>query len=232
MRVPWLPKEDIADKASGVLAGYQDMLGSPITPPISVEGIIEQYLGLSFSFENLDQELGVEGVLGATYVKSRRICVNETLLGDKREGRLIFTCAHEVGHWVLHRHLVEVAGRASNPGDAIVCRTRDARKPIEWQADYFAACLLMPEEAMRRAFSLVCESERLVLDNVRSCFGGTAVCVDPCVENWHFIAGAVCEAGGFANVSKEAMIIRLQELGLLLNRTGVPVGWKMSAPSL
>jgi Zn-dependent peptidase ImmA (M78 family) len=228
MRVPWLPKEDIANKALEALTGYQAMVGSPITPPIPVEDMIEQYLGLKLSFENLDQELG-EGVLGATYVKSRWICVNETLLGDKREGRLVFTCAHEVGHWVLHRHLVELAERNGSTREGILCRSVNARQPIEWQADYFAACLLMPEEGVKRALTLVCQSERLVLDNVRSCFGGTALCVDPCVENWHFIADAICQAGGFTNVSKEAMNIRLQELGLVINRTGVPMGWRSPA---
>ena len=35
----------------------------------------------------------------------------------------------------------------------------------------------------------------------------------------------MCEAGGFSNVSKQAMIIRLQELGLLINLTEVKMDW-------
>jgi len=68
--------------------------------------------------------------------------------------------------------------------------------------------------------------KEMVLDNIRSRLGGTAACVDPCVANWHFIADAVREAGGFTNVSKEAMIIRLRELGLVLNRTDAYMGWR------
>ena len=45
------------------------------------------------------------------------------------------------------------------------------------------------------------------------------------VEQWPYIAAAMCEAGGFSNVSKQAMIIRLQDLGLLVNRTRKKMDW-------
>ena len=226
MNVGWLPKSAIAQSALEVLEGYEILIGDPVRPPIPIEQIIERYLGLNLSFEDLETRLGMEDVLGATYIKTKKICINEKLLQDKNEGRMMFTCAHEAGRWVLHRHMIEQANRGGDPGDGIICRTKDARLPVEWQADYFASCLLMPEEEVRSAFSLVWDGNEMVLDNAGSRLGGTAACVDPCVENWHFIAGAVSEAGGFANVSKEAMIIRLRELGLVRNRTGASMGWR------
>jgi hypothetical protein len=48
---------------------------------------------------------------------------------------------------------------------------------------------------------------------------------DPCVKNWYRIADVVCDAGGFCNVSKQAMIIRLQDLNLVINQTNTPMGW-------
>jgi hypothetical protein len=87
------------------------MIGERVAPPIPVEDVIERFLGLDLTYENLDEKLGMEDVLGATYVKSKRIAINRRLLEDRNEGRLVFTCAHEVGHWVLHRHLVEEAAR-------------------------------------------------------------------------------------------------------------------------
>ena len=229
MNVRWLPKDFIARGSLDLLGGYEQLVGHPVRPPIPVEDIIERYLGLSLTFEDLETRLGMEDVLGATFVRSKTICINERLLEDKSEGRMIFTCAREAGHWVLHRHFIEQAQRSSQGTEAIVCRTRNSRLPIEWQADFFASCLIMPEEEVRKAFSLVWDRKELVLDNVRSCLGGTAVCVDPCVQNWHFIADAVREAGGFINVSKEAMIIRLRELGLVLNKTGAYMGWRKTA---
>jgi len=229
MNVRWLPKESITKSASDLLIGYEELIGRKVIPPIPVEDIIERYLGLSLSFEDLEARLGMEDVLGATFVRSKTICINEKLLESKSEGRMMFTCAHEAGHWVLHRHMIEQAQRSRAGAEAIVCRTRNSRLPIEWQADYFASCLIMSEEEVRNAFSLVWAGKEVVLDNVRSCLGGTAVCIDPCVENWHFIADAVREAGGFSNVSKEAMIIRLRELGLILNKTGAYMGWRKTA---
>lgn len=229
MNARWLPKESITKSASDLLIGYEELLGRKVIPPIPVEDIIERYLGLGLSFEDLEARLGMEDVLGATFIKSKAICINERLLDDKSEGRMIFTCAHEAGHWVLHRHYVEQAQRSSQCAEAIVCRTGDSRLPIEWQADYFASCLIMPEKEVRSAFSLVWHGKEMVLDNVRSRLGGTAVCVDPCVKNWHYIADAVREAGGFSNVSKEAMIIRLRELGLVRNMTGASMGWRKTA---
>lgn len=225
MRVSWLKKEEIAESAAKVITDYQEMLGHSIEPPIPIENIIERYLDLRLSYEDLVEKLGVEDVLGATYVKSRRVFINMRLLDDKSEGRLIFTCAHEAGHWVLHRRFVDKATRGGSQNSEIICRTKDAREPIEWQADYFASCLLMPEDNVKDAFSAVCDKEALVLNNIKSSFGGTAVCIDPCVQNWHLIADMTREAGGFMNVSKLAMIIRMQELGLVVNLTGTRIGW-------
>jgi Zn-dependent peptidase ImmA (M78 family) len=45
------------------------------------------------------------------------------------------------------------------------------------------------------------------------------------VCNWPFIARAIQKTGGFSNVSKQAIIIRLQELGLVINETPAEIGW-------
>jgi hypothetical protein len=44
-------------------------------------------------------------------------------------------------------------------------------------------------------------------------------------KNWPKLAGMVKEAGGFANVSNQAMIIRLQDLGLVRNETRAHLSW-------
>jgi len=227
MKVPWIPKERIEHSALGIIADYQDMIGHTISPPIPVEDIIERYLEVNLSFEDLEEKLGMEDVLGATFIKLRLICINEKLLENKSEGRLIFTCAHEIGHWVLHRQFINVAGRSDPQKNGIVCRIKNSRHPIEWQADYFAACLLMPEKETINAFRKVCGTEALVVNNVQSSFGSTSLYIDPCIENWPYIAAMVCEAGGF-NVSKQAMIIRLMGLGLLVNLTKERIGWSKS----
>ena len=170
MKVPWLPKQEIALQARKVLSTHETLTGKPVEPPIPVEDIIERSLNLRFSYEDLQEGYGLEGVIGALYVDLRRICVDLSLVDGGKEGRLSFTCAHEAGHWVLHRQLIKAATR---PGTSqnIICRLASAKEPVEWQADHFAACLLMPEDSVRDAFREAVGEECLVLENVRSALG-------------------------------------------------------------
>jgi hypothetical protein len=222
MKVPRLPKGSIARMAGEVISGYEAQTGRRIRPPVPVEDIIEFGLGLRLAFEDLREKPDMGDVLGATYVQARKICADLSLDRPGAESRLSFTLAHETGHWVLHREFVDLARR---DGGFIFCRTRDAKMPIEWQADYFASCLLMPEALVREAFARVCGPQPLVLHNVESAYAGP-ICFDPCVANWPAIAGCVRRAGGFDNVSKQAMIIRLADLGLVQNETSAPMTWR------
>ena len=231
MKVPWLPKSEIAKRAASVIDDYQGIIGHPVKPPIPVEDIIERCLNVRYGFADLEEATGMKDVLGATYVEKKMICINERLLDDEYEGRMIFTCAHEVGHWVLHRSYVTEAKRFGLQNDAIICRTSNAKEPIEWQADFFAGSLLMPENAVKEAFYRVCGGGPLELHNIKSAFRVNALYFDPSVESWPYIAAAVCKAGYFSNVSKQAMIIRLQGLGLLVNLTDVQLGWNRSVRS-
>lgn len=227
MIIPWLPKHKIARHAAMLLDEYEDIVGEKVHPPIPVESIIERGLRLGLGFVDLRAELDMDDVLGATYINQRRICVDNSLLDCPSEGRLCFTFAHETGHWVLHRSLINTACRSYHQNGMIFCRIKDAQKAIEWQADYFASCLLMPEEAVRRAFYSIYGPEPLVLYNTKSAFRGP-LGFDPCVENWPLIAANIKEAGNFTNVSKQAMIIRLQELNLVKNETRARLSWEAS----
>lgn len=227
MRVPYLAKPHIAGCAEALIRRHARGRGREPAPPVPVEDIVERTLGLELGFVDFQRVCGLDDVLGATYVAQRRIRIDERLASGRQEGRYCFTCAHETGHWVLHRHLV-VGDGAKRP--AILCRIRDARAPIEWQADYFAACLLMPESLLRPAFSSIFGASALILFNVQSAYAGPA-CFDPCADNWPYIADALRQRGGFSNVSKQAMILRLLELGLVVNRTRKPLTWEDRVPA-
>ena len=99
-----------------------------------------------------------------------KISVDTSLLPVKFEGRLCFILAHEAGHWVLHQELVDQAGRIGSGDRGIFCRMRDANKPIEWQADYFASCLLLPAKEVKKAFGLIYGEKPLMIYNVKSPF--------------------------------------------------------------
>lgn len=224
MKVPWIAKKQIAEKAYELINNFQAMAGYAVRPPIPVEDIVERYLKLTLIYEDLEKILG-QNILGATYVQSRTICVNERLFEDGPEGRLVFTCAHEVGHWVLHRKYVNDEADNRSKDGAIVCTTLNARAPIEWQANYFASCLLMPEKEVREAFEKVCAPEPYVIRNSMDEISEKPQPDHPYLEHWPVISAAMCELGAFSNVSKHAMIIRLQDLGLLVNKTGKRMDW-------
>lgn len=223
MKVPWLTKAGIAQMADDVISDYESQTGKRVSAPVPVEDIIEFGLGLRLAFEDLRGKLNMGDVLGATYVKSRKISADTSLDLPGAEGRLCFTLAHEAGHWVLHRGLVDLSPKGG--GGFIFCRTRDAKRPMEWQADRFASCLLMPESLVKEAFARACGPRPLVLHNVESAYAGP-ICFDPCVANWPAIADCVRSSGNFSNVSKQAMIIRLQDLGLVRNETRTPMVWR------
>jgi Zn-dependent peptidase ImmA (M78 family) len=219
-RVPWLERTEIASRAEGLLREYAAFIGEDVEAPVPVEAIIERYLGIRLLYDDLKEVLGIADVLGATWVDRNLMIIHSGLL-DGIEGRLSFTCAHEVGHWILHRELVEHSLRRENDGGpgqpTIVCRKRNAKLRGEWQADCFAACLLMPEEPVRTAFLESFGPDPLIMHNRKSCFGPGAMVLDPALDTAKEIALRVVEAGGFFNVSKEAMRYRLEELGLLIN---------------
>ena len=222
MNVPWISKEKIALKATELIDGFQALAKYEVKPPIPVEDIIERYLGLRLLYNDLTRVFGKE-VLGAVYVEAKAICINERLFESSSEGRLVFTIAHEVGHWVLHRQYIE-SQEKNGSKQVIVSKKGNSKDTIEWQADYFASCLLMPEKPIREAFEKVCAPEPLIIKSSMSDSGGGPG-EEPFVEQWPFIAAAMCEIGGFSNVSKHAMIIRLQDLGLLINKTKKKMDW-------
>ena len=114
--------------------------------PVPVEAIAEDLLGL-----RIEQEWAME-YSGMLLPAERRIVLNaaEAPQDAAPLRRFRFTIAHEVGHWVCH-----VVG-AAHPAP-VFCRAKDlsedADRVLERDANVFAAELLMPEPAVREAWS-------------------------------------------------------------------------------
>jgi len=92
---------------------------------------------------------------------TRQIELNEAI-PELRGGFGNSTLAHEIGHWILHINHDEVDSFSVQQTLNLVlentqpflCRSTSAQQGIEWQAQYFAGCLLMPrcflQDAARR----------------------------------------------------------------------------------
>lgn len=157
-RVPYLRESEIEREARLLLDEWSEP-GHAVSVPIPLEEIVECHLRLAFHVEDLRKRFRDYGVLGAIWFSDGTIRVDSSL--DPVEhpqmlGRYNFTIAHEVGHWRLHReHLRRDPTQAmlfrANGEPAFVCRDGDT-VPEEWQANYFAGCLLMPRDLLRKAW--------------------------------------------------------------------------------
>ena len=217
LKVPFLKPSEIDGAAAELLRKYSKWKGRAASPPIDVDDIVEAYLSLDFALGNLRDLLGVDDVLGATWFDEKRIRIDESLEGQ--EGRYCFTLAHEIGHWQLHRPIYEMekvtvplfktdADKAPEP--AVVCRTSQRKAPPEWQADQFAARLLMPEKEIRAAVVRITGKPSSEIDGLRASLQSGSV--SAVLKE---LAARLIVDGKFTNVSNEAIRIRLVELKLV-----------------
>ena len=221
LKVPFLRHSELDHAAAELLRKYSAWKDSPVRPPIDVDEIVEGYLGLDFEVVDLRATLGMPDVLGATWLDDAVVRVDESLEG--KEGRFAFTVAHEVGHWVLHRPIIEMdkvtlplfaAKPDAEPKPAIVCRDRAKKQPAEWQADQFAARVLMPASDVISVMRGLHGTDPSVLADLEA--HRRAGSLDPELRR---LADEAINDGQFTNVSNEAMCYRLLDLKLVVDKT-------------
>lgn len=121
-------------KARRCLSYCRHKLGVRHVPlPVPIEEWIETALDIRFGVEDLSH-LGPD-VLGAAFIRGREILVSDRV--SQHDGRCRFTCAHELGHFILHAKMREVFQDRQEPG-------LDMSRRVERHADRFAAAVLMP----------------------------------------------------------------------------------------
>lgn len=119
--------------------------------PVPVDRWIEKPLGIRFSITDLSY-VG-QDVLGAAFIEGNEIAVSDRTLSH--EGRFRFTCAHELGHFVLHRKLAARFQDATAEPEELV--------GIERQANSFAAAFLMPRHLLFPELARACSECQLAL---------------------------------------------------------------------
>lgn len=111
---------------------------------------VAEFLGLDIVWDNIADDR--QGQIAARILPLEYLIeINENIT-QLQGGFGESTIAHEVGHWVLHIDVekVEQYTRLQNKGiniqvEPLVCRSENYSARIEWQAQYFAGCLLMPQ---------------------------------------------------------------------------------------
>jgi IrrE N-terminal-like domain len=237
--VPFVSEESIERDANALLAEFARARHTEIQAPTPIEDIVEKHLKLQVEFDDLHRLFGLQrgaepDIFGAIWLDTGEIVIDESLDPEEdpsMEGRYRFTLAHEGGgHWRLHRPLVlanasagSFVGRGRRPN--IICRPSQSKERVEWQADFYASCLLMPRNLVMRAWQDHFGNRRpFVSDWERSCWLSPGLLVDgkPVTErNAYLLADSDFReiAREFAHrfqVSVQAMRIRLEKLGLLI----------------
>ena len=240
MSINYYHNEALETIARKIIAMYNpNLLYSPSLIP--VEDIIEKSYGLTLEYQYIRKN---GRILGETIfedaevpiyehgenegyklipVKAGTIIIDASLLNEQsNSGRLRFTCAHELAHWVIDKNYFTQLGETANlssktmnaefsgdfldynvsrqkptaePGDfsaaktnkAKIIRSSDTGAAIERQANRMASRILMPKCTVKPAFY---EARK----------------------NTANTASYLAELYG---VSKQAMVIRLNEMGLL-----------------
>lgn len=223
--VPYLPRQHIEQEAEALLAESAETIGSITAPPVPIDDIVEVHLKLPVEYKNMRELFAFADVHGAIWMNDRIVGVDMSLdphVHPRKRGRYHFTIAHEAGHWRLHRkYYLEDVAQGLLFGDdlkkpAYVCRSSDKR-PVEWQADQFAANLLMPRRLVVAAWQAWRGNlEVVAVGDLRGGARiGTGLSDEKLMEQFSRPLADQFQ------VSAEAMRIRLEEMELLV-RERVP----------
>lgn len=126
-----LTKAQVSRRAEAFAKEVGFLPGDSIEPLIERLGGTIAYLGTHDSFFADDGSLSV-------YAPNNFEIRLSGLTGAERDR---FTIAHELGHYVLH----------SDDGKKHIVASRSGSDRVEWEANWFAAAFLMPEDDFREA---------------------------------------------------------------------------------
>jgi hypothetical protein len=219
-KLKFLTDQAFEDETTLLLAEYGKKRGQVTAPPIPVDDIVELYLELTLEFIDTRREFGVDDVHGALWVNKKLVGIDQRLDPGRYPamlGRYRFTLAHEAGHWRLHRQLFQkkanqltlLPEKADRP--EYICRS-GSTEPIEFQANRFASCLLMPRDMVKRGWhEWRGNMDPMYLADLRAEVSGD-------ISDELVLENAVRPFAATFQVSPEAMRIRCEGMGFLLRR--------------
>ncbi len=116
-------------------------------------GVIAEFLDLDLVWDTIPDD--EQGAIAARILPLEKLIEINENIPQLRGGFGASTIAHEIGHWILHidTEKVERYIRLKEKGidmqvQPFLCRSQDNLARIEWQAQYFAGCLLMPQHIL------------------------------------------------------------------------------------
>ena len=221
MKIQNLPRyntQDIESKATTLLLYFSSTFFNhhSATPLISIVDFLKAKHNIVFKFDSI---LGFNNnnyrILGACNPQKRIILIDSSLQSDIH--KFNFTLAHELGHLALHRNIkikYEEIDELDTTETVIENNSKNNIKTdadwMEWQANTYASCLLMPTEIIKtlliktQANLGISRTGTILLDN------------QPCNNQDYY--NILITLSEILCVSKSAIEYRLQKLKLIDDR--------------
>ena len=133
-------KDGIYQIAANVAKQLEYSPNGDINSAINIAGGVVEYR------DPLDLNDGDGGSMIINSVRDFKIFLSSYTSANRDR----FTVVHELGHYVLH-YLIRKKDSGQKLGRMVCTRAGEGR--IEWEANWFAAGFLMPENAFRSIFS-------------------------------------------------------------------------------
>lgn len=145
----FIPDHEIERSANDILRLMQQTRNYTLKWPLDASRVAE-FLGLDVVWDRIPPDN--QGLIAARILPLERLIeINENIL-ELPEGFDASTVAHEIGHWVLHinseevtKFLKQLEQGIKTTVEPFLCRSVKSQHGIEWQAQYFASCLMMPQ---------------------------------------------------------------------------------------
>jgi Zn-dependent peptidase ImmA (M78 family) len=219
-----LSREDIDSRSQRLLIYFHPHYFEKVkpTPLTQISEFLHNRHGISFHF---DTHLGYNHsgvkILGACQLSQKKIVTDNSI--RELETKFNFTLAHELGHLALHRK-VKITEDAASQGieDTALDMVSGKRKLtsdkdwLEWQANAYAASLLMPRKFVELV--LLAVQEKLGISTNR----GMIYLDDQSCNKMDFFQ-ILREMAAYFKVSSSAIEYRLSHLGLLNDHRRHPV---------
>lgn len=152
-RYRFISKGEIEAKATDILQQMQQVPNYRPKWPLDASRVGE-FLGLDVVWDSIAED--EKGQIAARILPLEHLIEINEDIPKLRSGFGESTIAHEIGHWVLHINpeavkqalYLQKLGRTIQV-EPLLCRSQNNLEGIEWQAQYFAGCLLMPEYKLK-----------------------------------------------------------------------------------
>ena len=218
----WFGEKEIDEIMEIHLAGYLALESRSTFPPTPIEPFLETHvprlIGRELTFEpyaDVEQEEG-SGVLGITHFFPDRVEIKiDRRLTEQADrsldlvGRYRMTVAHETAHCLLHSQLFKEPTKDGPSPYKMTSRGALERPPTrsdscwwEVQANRGAAALLMPRRAFRGHFVRERDAYDIHENEILQ-------------QDFHLFNAVVGYLSSTFEVSRQAVLIRLSELGVI-----------------